>query len=886
MSGPETNIESPKPPAAVEANKASEINLVGLMGRDNPALAYQPPPIIKPVKEHDPSLKQAAAEMTSSLAAGVGGTVVFSLAAAAVTHNWGKALTIPVAMLAGGTIKYGTKASMEAVMLDSKDRTSSFVSDFAWGGVDAVAGIGASAVEKVVAKKYLTSIGREALGKTVSESLAEDGGKLLAKESVAYGLKTNLLRGLVGGSSGAAIWSAPHRVSENWNEIKNDPGAGLAKSLMQVGHDTAIGAAFGGTLAGGATLIGRRSEVFGQLKNAVTPDKNVLRLDTYHINDFHSNTEQLPRIKTLLDQRMAASQARAVEARFIVPGDIESGRVNFAFTNGGKIENEALMKMGAKEIVPGNHAYDAPGGRSDVPRYPAVMEPLLQQHPDVSLIASNLDVSAHPQYERILKPYVVREVETPWGKTKIGTIGVTTEEGAVGGLKYIDPKVTVEAAVNQLKKEGVSIFQIHSHLGLGEDIKLAQHLIAKDIKVAGIVGAHSHDALPRPIWVGAQSEASGFERLNPFRRKLASTGNGSGAGNFEIPIVQAGHSGNWLGEFNQAIKPDGTAHRFLTTSKLHQVTDNIAEDPSIRKFLDETAGEINALKSEAYDSQAVKRYSAAGSRSRETEMGNLFADAVRFGLKDRLGDQAPQIALVHSGGIRTGIPENVPLTRLDIANIVMNAGKREGEQKELALMNLTGAQLKNAIEYGVRERVAATKPSTLSRVKNLFAEQVEEHVDEPGNFVQVSGMKYAYDATKPGLKQGGLDGQRISGMQILNEQGVYEAVDPNKTYSVAARFHPLEKWWKYGIFGDKPIEQVHRELNVQPLKISQVDLIGDYIRGKTLDPAKVSAIEGRITDLTPSYGNDMLRPGKSLLVAPILSGKDRLEKSKAEQEGH
>jgi hypothetical protein len=239
LPGPETNIESPKPPAAVEANKNSEINLVGLIGRDNTALAYQPTPIIKPVKEHDPSLKQAAAEMTSSLAAGVGGTVVFSLAAAAATRNWSKALTIPVAMLAGGTIKYGTKASMEAVMLDSKDHTSSFVSDFAWGGVDALSGIGASAVEKVVAKKYLTSIGREALGKTVSESLAENAGKLLSKESLAFGLKTNLLRGVVGGSSGAAIWSTPHRVSENCNDIRHDPGAGLRGGLGHARHDAA-----------------------------------------------------------------------------------------------------------------------------------------------------------------------------------------------------------------------------------------------------------------------------------------------------------------------------------------------------------------------------------------------------------------------------------------------------------------------------------------------------------------------------------------------------------------------------------------------------------------------------------------------------------------------
>jgi hypothetical protein len=66
----------------------------------------------------------------------------------------------------------------------------------------------------------------------------------------------------------------------------------------------------------------------------------------------------------------------------------------------------------------------------------------------------------------------------------------------------------------------------------------------------------------------------------------------------------------------------------LTTSKLHEVTENLAENPSIRKFLDETAGDINALKSEAYDSHAVRRYSAAGSRNRETAMGNLFADTV------------------------------------------------------------------------------------------------------------------------------------------------------------------------------------------------------------------------------------------------------------------
>ncbi len=820
-------------------------------------------------EKSDPSLKQAAAEMTSSLAAGITGTVVFSIASAAATRNWGKALTIPMAMAAGSLVKYGSKSGMEAVMLDSKDRTAS-AADLAWGSVDALAGIGASATEKLVAKRHLTSLGRQLLGRNVAESVAEEAGKVITKESVAYGLKANIVRGVSGGAAGAGIWSLPHRTSENWDEIKNNPLSGLKHTVSAVGLDTAYGAAFGGLLTGGGTAISRRNEIMGRVKNTVKPEADLLRLDTYHINDFHSNTEQLPRIKTVLDQRMAASNAKGVEARFVVPGDIESGRVNFAFTNGGQIENAALIKMGAKELVPGNHAYDAPGGKADVPRYPRIMEPLLQQNPDVSLIASNLDVSAHPQYQRILKPYVVREVNTPWGKTKLGTIGVTTEEGAVGGLKYLDPHKTTEDAINTLKKEGVTIFQIHSHLGLGEDIKLARYLIDKNIKVAGIVGGHSHDALPRPLWVGGQSEgASGFARLNPFGRSTSK---------YEIPIVQAGHSGNWLGEFNQAILPDGTAHRFATTSRLHEITEDIVENPGIRKFLDETAADINALKNETYESHAIKPYSAAGSRNQESPMGNLMADAIRFGLKDKLGDQAPQVVLVHSGGIRTGIAADVPLTRLDIANIVMNAGKREGEQQELAMMNLTGAQLKDAIEYGVRERVAEAKPTLSAQIKNLFAEQVTEHVDEPGNFVQVSGLKYSYDATKPGLTPKGGDGQRVSGLQILNN-GVYEAIDPEKTYSVATRFHPLEKWWKYGIFGDKPLEQVQQELSVTPLKISQVDLIGDFIRGKVLDPSKISAVEGRITDLTPKASGDLLRPAKSIMVAPILSGKNSLDKS-------
>lgn len=819
-----------------------------------------------------PEFTHAAIDMGSSLTAGVGGTVLFSLARSAPLPGLVKAATIPMAMAVGGVLKYASKTGLEHTFLDEKERTAS-AKDLLWGSVDAVAGIGASSVEKAVASRYFTSIGRDALGSTVVKPLAEHTGELMARESLGYGLKANLLRGATGGTTGAAIWSVPHRSAENWEAIKANPVKGLKTTAAAVMIDTTVGTAFGGSLGLLGTGTVRYKDVIGKTRAAIAPEKNLLQLDTFHINDFHSNTEQLPRLTTVVERLSASSAARGVDHRFVVPGDVESGRVNFAFTEGGRVENEALIKAGAKEFVPGNHAYDAPGGKGDVPRYPAVMEPLLQKHPDVSLLAANLDVSAYPQYQRILKPYTIREVQAPWGKTKVATIGLTTEEGAIGNLKYQDAAQVAERTIKELNAQGVKIINIHSHLGLGEDVKLAQYLIQKDLKVAGIFGGHTHDTLARPLWVGqARTNPQGglFSRL-PFLRSRQS-------GSYEIPIAQAGDGGKWVGEMNQAITQDGISHRYQTTGRLHQVSKDIPENKEMRQFLTENLSGIEALKSENYGAQAVAPYSVANSRNRETAIGNLMADAIRSGLKARMGDEAPLAVMVHSGGIRASIPAGEPLTRLNVSNIVMNAGNPAGETKELVRVTLTGKQLKDAIEYGIRERATPQTPTVGQRLTALFKDSHSELVDEPGNFVQVSGMKYAFDTTKPGLTPNG-NGQRVVDLQIANKDGIFEAVKPDQTYNIVTRFHPVEKWWKYNMFGTgKSIEQVHQEINAQPVKISQVDLIGDYIRGKTLDPTKLGAPEGRIIDRSPVPPEDILRPGKSLATQPIVAARARGDK--------
>ena len=72
---------------------------------------------------------------------------------------------------------------------------------------------------------------------------------------------------------------------------------------------------------------------------------------------------------------------------------------------------------------------------------------------------------------------------------------------------------------------------------------------------------------------------------------------------------------------------------------------------------------------------------------------------------------------------------------------------------------------------------------------------------------------------------------------------------------------------------------MYKAIDARPLQYSQVDMIGEYIKGKTLDPSTMSRVEGRITDLTPKVNDDVLRPAQSMAVAPTLSGFDAVGKA-------
>lgn len=855
-SSPEKEQQTQTSKALLEA---AGIHRVDLTPEEMAAQSAPPPK----TSEKGVSIRQTIADVTGSVGAGVSGVAVFSLVNVA-TKGSARALTIPLAMLAGGVTKYGVKSGVEHAILDQENHTTS-KADLAWGAVDGLAGVVGSAVEQRISKQYLSALGRRALGSSISTDTALEGAQVIVKNSAFEAVKHNAVRGAAGGAAGTFVWSAPRRIGDNASEFATNPGEATFNTTVQMAQDVALGGLFGGVLSGGGTALFRGKELSGQTIAKLRGDADVMRIDGRFVGDFHSNLDQLPHMKTALEGLNKDSARRGIPTSFDITGDAISGHVNFAFTKGGQVEYESLIDMQARKIILGNHEHDAAGGLFDVPRWGKMIKPILDKNPSVSVINTNLDVSAYSEYQGLMKPYVIEEIAAPWGKTKVATIGLTTEEGAVGSIKYNDAERVAIETIRDLNSQGIKHIVLDTHIGLGEDIKLAKALIREDLKVSRIQGGHSHSITPEPIWVKPER---GF-----LGRTIDSlTGRPSG-GNFEIPIMHAGSGGRWLGDFRVAMKPDGTAHRFHTTGQLHPITPDIPADPHLSEAIKQALPERNLLRQELYGAQAIANYTARGLRERETALGNLVSDAIRDGLKKDLGDDI--VVMTHSGGIRDQIVAGKELNRLDLSNLIMNAGKREGEIKELVNVQMTGDQIRQGLEYGIRDLHPAVKPSFGTRMKSLFVEKTDEvKQDLSGNFVQVSGLKYSIDLHgKPWTPTD--VSSRITNLRIQNSAGEYVPIDPAQTYSVVTRQHPVHKWAKAGMFGvDKSFEQVQQELRMRKVEVSQVDLLANYIQGKNIDPKTFSNVEGRITTANEAVKPLPVRVGVSVLAQPLVRTTD------------
>ena len=241
------------------------------------------------------------------------------------------------------------------------------------------------------------------------------------------------------------------------------------------------------------------------------------------------------------------------------------------------------------------------------------------------------------------------------------------------------------------------------------------------------------------------------------------------------------------------------------------------EDPAVAESLKEYSSQIDEVKNESTGATTVAELpnprtsdfegATVSVRNSETALGNLITD----GMLDKAKEFNPNtvIAMQNGGGIRAAIDKG-DITVGEVITVLPFGNT-------LATMELTGAQIIEALEHGVSQ---APK--------------------ESGGFLHVSGMKYSYDSSKA-------VGSRIVSVEVKGTDGTYKALDQTATYVVATNAFTAKGGDGYDVF-----KEVYEARKSDRFGFSDWENLRDYVQKlKTVDPQ----IEGRIVDVNQTVNN-------------------------------
>jgi 5'-nucleotidase / UDP-sugar diphosphatase len=321
------------------------------------------------------------------------------------------------------------------------------------------------------------------------------------------------------------------------------------------------------------------------------------------------------------------------------------------------------------------------------------------------------------------KPYVIKEI----GGQKIGVVSaITTDTADISTpgptVKFADEIETLKKQVEALKAEGVNKIIALNHDGYVKDKQIAASVAG----ISVIVGGHSHTLLSN----------TDPQALGPYPTLV------KGPSGRDVPIVQAKSYSKYLGELKVTFDDDGNVIRSEGAPIL--LDSSVVPDPAYLARVKELAKPIEALKAKKVaESSGVIEAAREVCRVVECSMGNLVADA----MLDRVKDQGMTIAIINGGGLRASIDAG-DVTMGEVLTVLPF-------QNTLSTFQLKGADVVAALENGVS--------------------QIDQGA---GRFAQVSGLKYAFDVSKP-------VGQRVSAVQVRDGSG-WKPIDTAATYGVVS----------------------------------------------------------------------------------------------------
>lgn len=388
------------------------------------------------------------------------------------------------------------------------------------------------------------------------------------------------------------------------------------------------------------------------------------------------------------------------------------------------------------------------------------------------VLASNLDVSTEPLLKDKVKPYAILTV----GGEKVGVIGAVTPDlpliSSPGpNVKMLELMDSLKASASALKEQGINKIFLVSHLGYTLEQQVAATVPGIDV----IVGGHSHTLL------GTFDNKDFPASEGPYPTIVANPD-----GNKTL-LVAAWEWGKVLGRIKVDFDDAGAVNTW--EGNPIPVVTSIPENDTASRMIKTLAVPIASLRRQIIG-DAPNGFNGAREivRKRESTMANVLADAALAEAKKA----GAVIALVNGGGVRSSIDKG-PIT-FEEAITVQPFGNT------LSVVELTGQQIKDALDYGVA----------------TWAEN-------KGQFLHVSkGVTYTFDLSKPA-------GSRVTEVTFNGQP-----IELGKRYKVAMNNFTAGGGDGFTMFKGLP------RLDTGTL---DVDLLINYLKA---NPGLVAQNEGRI----------------------------------------
>ena len=382
---------------------------------------------------------------------------------------------------------------------------------------------------------------------------------------------------------------------------------------------------------------------------------NTKKLVLLHSNDMHGDFlseqdgDKLIGGVSLLSGYIGKVREEEPNTLYCIAGDMFRGSVIDSEYQG--ISTIEIMNMISPDVVTiGNHETD----------YGLSHLLFLEKCAKFPIINANLYIRTN--HARLFKPYTIIEVDG----MKILFIGILTEEvlaqtkndGLVGTFVNVEEAAAeVGKICNAYNAIDIDFTVLLTHIGFEEDKKLAAKLDpAWGVDV--IIGGHSHTFIDEPAVVN------------------------------NVLIVQAGTGTDQIGRFDIEIDTDNNCVQSYKWQSIPIDAEHCPHDEALEKLLLQYKSKTD----EKY-SRVVTRFSKKlthPERTRETELGDLFADILKKSLN-------VDVMLLGSGSIRC--EELGPIV---LFSDLVTAFPYDDE---VYMLTVTGEQLKKMIKYMVRDEV-------------------------------------------------------------------------------------------------------------------------------------------------------------------------------------